>query len=121
VALALDVNDNEDYLSRRSLVEFRRRLATKDPEMKLVRAVFDTIRDSAIDKLGLSVTHQRLDSTHIISNIRLRGRLANLAKLGISIFCPPTFSVPQVCPPSSNGLSGVFVRQNAFSLYLKSP
>lgn len=73
---ALDVNDNEDYLSRRSLVEFRRRLAAKDPEMKLVRAVFDSIRDSAIDKLGLSVANQRLDSTHIISNIRLRGRLA---------------------------------------------
>lgn len=73
---ALDVDDDEDYLSRRSLVEFRRRLAAKDPEMKLVRAVFDTIRDSAIDKLGLSVANQRLDSTHVISNIRLRGRLA---------------------------------------------
>jgi hypothetical protein len=73
---ALDVDDDEDYLSRRSLVEFRRRLAAKDPEMKLVRAVFDTIRDSAIDALGLSVAHQRLDSTHSISNIRLRGRLA---------------------------------------------
>jgi hypothetical protein len=73
---ALEVNDDEDYLSRRSLVEFRRRLAAKDPEMKLVRAVFDGIRDSALDKLGVSVTHQRLDSTHSISTIRLRGRLA---------------------------------------------
>ena len=51
---ALDVSDEEDYLSRRSLVEFRRRLAAKDPEMKLVRNVFDNIRDSAIKKLGLS-------------------------------------------------------------------
>jgi hypothetical protein len=73
---ALDVNDEEDYLSRRSLVEFRRRLAAKDPEMKLVRTVFDSIRDSAIQRLGLSASNQRLDSTHIISNIRLRGRLA---------------------------------------------
>jgi hypothetical protein len=73
---ALDVSDEEDYLSRRSLVEFRRRLAAKDPEMKLVRHVFDNIRDSAINKLGLSTSNQRLDSTHIISNIRLRGRLA---------------------------------------------
>jgi hypothetical protein len=72
---ALDVSDDEDYLSRRSLVEFRRRLAAKDPEMKLVRNVFDHIRDSAIKKLGLSARDQRLDSTHIISNIRLRGRL----------------------------------------------
>ena len=76
---ALDAHDEEDYLSRRSLVEFRRRLADKDPEMKLVRNVFDNIRDSAIDKLGLSSKHQRLDSTHIISNIRLRGRVALFA------------------------------------------
>ena len=73
---ALDVGDEEDYFSRRSLVEFRRRLAAKDPEMKLVRTVFDNIRDSALQSLGLSAANQRLDSTHIISNIRLRGRLA---------------------------------------------
>jgi hypothetical protein len=73
---ALDVSEEEDYLSRRSLVEFRRRLAAQDPGMKLVRHLFDTIRDSAIRKLGLSSSNQRLDSTHIISNIRVRGRLA---------------------------------------------
>jgi hypothetical protein len=73
---ALDVSDEGDYLSHRSLVEFRRRLAAKDPEMKLVRTVFDTVRDSAIQKLGLSSSNQRIDSTHIISNIRVRGRLA---------------------------------------------
>ena len=47
---ALDVSDEEDYLSRRSLVEFRRRLAAKDPEMKLVRTVFESIRDLALKK-----------------------------------------------------------------------
>ena len=73
---ALDISDEEDYLSRRSLVEFRRRLADKDPEMKMIRTVFDTIRDSAIEKLGLSASHQRLDSTRIISNICVRGRVA---------------------------------------------
>lgn len=73
---ALDIDGEEDSLSRRSLVEFRRRLAAKDPEMKIIRTLFDTIRDAAIDKLGLSTSNQRLDSTHIISNIRLRGRLA---------------------------------------------
>ena len=73
---ALDVSDEEDYLSRRSLVEFRRRLAAKDPEMKLVRNIFDNVRDSAVKKLGLSSANQRLDSTHIISNIRVRGRVA---------------------------------------------
>ena len=76
---ALDVSDEEDYLSRRSLVEFRRRLTAIDPEMKMIRALFDNIRDSAIEKLGLSTSNQRLDSTHIISNIRLRGRVALFA------------------------------------------
>ena len=73
---ALDVSEEEDYLSRRSLVEFRHRLAAKDPEMKLIRRVFDGVRDSAIKRLGLSSANQRLDSTLIISNIRLRGRLS---------------------------------------------
>jgi DDE family transposase/transposase-like protein DUF772 len=72
---ALDVSDEEDYLSRRSLVEFRRRLAEKDPEMNLIRGVFDHIRDSALKKLDLSLSDQRLDSTLVISNIRIRGRL----------------------------------------------
>ena len=72
---ALDVSDDEDYLSRRSLVEFRRRLAAKDPEMKLIRTVFDNINKEAIKKLGISSSEQRLDSTHIISNIQTRGRL----------------------------------------------
>jgi len=57
-------------------VEFRRRLAAKDDEMKLVRNVFDTIRDSALKKLEVSTKDQRLDSTHIISNIRIRGRMS---------------------------------------------
>ncbi|NLA40711.1 MAG: transposase [Smithella sp.] len=73
---ALDINEEDDYLSRRSLVEFRRRLAAKDPEMKLIRNAFDTIRDSALKKLELSTKDQRLDSTHIISNIRIRGRMS---------------------------------------------
>jgi len=73
---ALDADDGEDYLSRRSLVGFRRRLAACDPGMRLIRDLFDTVRDSAIMKMGLSATNQRLDSTHIISNIQVRGRLA---------------------------------------------
>lgn len=72
---ALDAGEEHAYLSRRSLVEFRRRLAAKDPEMTLVRGVFEKISKAAIEKLGLSTGDQRVDSTHIISNIRTRGRL----------------------------------------------
>ena len=76
---ALDVTEEEDYFSRRSLVEFRRRLVAKDPEMKLVRGIFDQLRDAAIKALGLSTRAQRLDSTHVISNIRVRGRVVLFA------------------------------------------
>jgi len=72
---ALATGEQDAYLSRRSLVEFRRRLVAKDPEMTLVRGVFESISKAAIEKLSLSSREQRLDSTHIISNIRTRGRL----------------------------------------------
>jgi hypothetical protein len=112
---ALDVSDEEDYLSRRSLVEFRRRLAAKDPEMKLVRNVFDNIRDSAIKKLGLSASNQRLDSTHIISNIRIRGRLALfsntltvfLKSLDESQFSRIPKAIQQWCSSESEGWFGL--------------
>lgn len=82
---ALDVEDDEAYLSRRSLVQFRRRLATKDPEMTLVRGIFERISKRAIKKLGLSASQQRLDSTLVVSNIRTRGRLDLFANT-ISLF-----------------------------------
>ena len=72
---ALDVSDENAYLSRRSLVEFRRRLADKDPEIKIVRTIFEKISKAAIRKLGLSTSEQRVDSTHIVSNICTRGRV----------------------------------------------
>jgi len=72
---ALDVSDEDAYLSRRSLVEFRRRLAVKDPDMKIVRTIFEKISKAAIKKLGISAGEQRVDSTHIVSNICTRGRL----------------------------------------------
>jgi hypothetical protein len=72
---ALDVSDDDDYLSRRSLVEFRRRIVANDPQMNLIRSVFDNIRDTALKKLDVSSSNQRLDSTLVISNIRNRGRL----------------------------------------------
>jgi len=96
---ALDVEDDTAYLSRRSLVEFRRRLATKDPEMTLVRGVFERISKSAIKKLGLSASQQRLDSTLVVSNIRTRGRLdlfANTITLFIKSLNRDRFSrIPQ--------------------------
>ncbi len=72
---ALDLQADEAYLSRRSFVDFRGRLVEHDPEMALMRGVFDRVGQAAIDDLGLSTDQQRMDSTFLTSNIRTRGRL----------------------------------------------
>lgn len=82
---ALDVTPEKAYLSRRSVVEFRRRLVEHDPEMRLMRKVFEKISKTAIKKFELSTSEQRLDSTHIVSNICTRGRL-DLFRKTITLF-----------------------------------
>jgi hypothetical protein len=72
---ALGVTPEESYLSRRSLVDFRSRLVSHDPEMEALRAVFEKVGAAAIADLGISVREQRLDSTLITSNIFTRGRV----------------------------------------------
>lgn len=82
-ALALTAEDA--YLSRRSLVEFRRRLVIGDPEGALTREVFDRVCAAGLKNLKLSAAHQRLDSTLISSDIRSRGRLS-LARETLRVF-----------------------------------
>jgi len=72
---ALGVEPENAYLSRRSLVDFRSRLVKVDPEMKMLRSLFNRIGDAAIDDLKISTKEQRLDSTIITSNISTFGRL----------------------------------------------
>lgn len=76
-ALALD--PAEAYLSRRSLVSFRARLTSHDPEGARVRKVFVRLTTAARDRLSVAFSELRLDSTHIVSNIRTRGRYALFA------------------------------------------
>jgi hypothetical protein len=72
---ALGLAPEDAYLSRRSLVEFRSRLTAHDPEMKLLRRVFERVGKAAIMDLGIATAEQRLDSTLIASNIFTRGRV----------------------------------------------
>lgn len=75
---ALGLTPEEAYLSRRSLVEFRRRFQTRGPS--LAREIFDRVTDAAIEALGVSTSTQRVDSTFVTSNIALRGRAALLSE-----------------------------------------
>jgi hypothetical protein len=72
---ALDLPADDAYLSRRSLVDFRSRLVELDPEMAKLRRVFLAVTAAALAELKVSFAEQRLDSTHVISNIRTRGRV----------------------------------------------
>ena len=72
---ALGLEPRDAYLSRRSHVEFRSRLVGVDPEMTRLRSLFEVIRDAMIADLGVSISKQRLDSTHLVSNIKTRGRV----------------------------------------------
>lgn len=71
---ALGLESADAYLSRRSLVGFRSRLVKQDPEMRLVRALFDRVYATARKQLAISGQEQRIDSTLVTSNIRVRGR-----------------------------------------------
>jgi len=72
---ALDITAFNAYLSRRSLVQFRSRMVAVNPGMTRMRGVFERIGGAAIGGLGISVIGQRMDSTHIQSNIKMKGRL----------------------------------------------
>ena len=73
VALALDPGDA--HTCQKTLHNFRKRLIECDADQLLFR----TVTDKMLKVLGVDVSKQRLDSTHILSNI------ARLTRLGL--FC----------------------------------
>jgi hypothetical protein len=77
---ALGLRAEDAYLSRRSHVQFRARLVAADPQMALLRGVFEAVGAAAIDDLKLTTSAQRIDSTLITSNIRTRGRVDLFSK-----------------------------------------
>ena len=68
---ALAVSADESHLCQKTLHNFRARLMTQDA----VRLVFEETTDRIIRVLGVHVDRQRLDSTHIVSNIAMLTRL----------------------------------------------
>ena len=81
IAYALGLTRDESYLSRRSLLDLRARLAQHDPDGVLLRRVFDVVTEKALEDLGISSESQRVDSTQISSNIRVKGQNALFAKV----------------------------------------
>ena len=72
---ALRLTPEEAHLCQKTLHNFRVRMMEHD----LARLAFQTTTDQIIEALGIKVGRQRLDSTHILSNV------AKLTRLGL--FC----------------------------------
>ena len=68
---ALCVTPEEAHLCQKTLHNFRVRMIEHD----FARLAFQTITDRIIEAGGVKVTRQRLDSTHIVSNIAILTRL----------------------------------------------
>ncbi len=80
---ALAVSADDAYLTRRTLVDFRRRVVSHSGD--LVREVFDRVFEAAAADLNVSSSKQRLDSTLVTSAVRTRGRIG-VARETIRVF-----------------------------------
>jgi hypothetical protein len=70
---ALDITDDSDagmYVSERTIRNYRRMIL----EDNLDSVLFDSLTDRLIEAFGVDTSKQRLDSTHIQSNMRKLGR-----------------------------------------------
>jgi hypothetical protein len=68
---ALCLTPEEAHLPQKTLHNFRSRLLAHDQGA----VMFASITDRAIDVMGTNVSRQRLDSTHVVSNIAVLTRL----------------------------------------------
>jgi hypothetical protein len=68
---ALELTPEEAHLPQKTLHNFRARLLARDSG----REAFAATTDRILEALGTQVSRQRLDSTHVISNIAVLSRL----------------------------------------------
>ena len=76
---ALDITDESDdgkYISERTLRTYRKILIKEG----LDTVLFETLTDTLIKVFDVDTSKQRLDSTHILSNMRKLGRIRIFAK-----------------------------------------
>jgi hypothetical protein len=71
---ALALTPEEAHLPQKTLHNFRTRLLAYDGG----RVAFEATTDRILEALGTRVSRQRLDSTHVISNIAVLSRLGLL-------------------------------------------
>ena len=75
VQFALNLPRDRQYLCARSLDSYRRLLR----EDEAAQGIFETVTAALVKELGIELKAQRLDSTHVLSNMARFGRLKLLA------------------------------------------
>jgi hypothetical protein len=75
VQFALNLPRDRQYLCPRSLDNYRRLLR----EDEAAQGIFETVTAALVAELGIEIKAQRLDSTHVLSNMARFGRLKLLA------------------------------------------
>ncbi len=75
VQFALNLPCDRQYLCARSLDSYRRLLR----EDEAAQGIFETVTAALVKELGIELKAQRLDSTHVLSNMARFGRLKLLA------------------------------------------
>jgi len=82
--------DDQAYVCERTLWTARNHLAKKQPqgfegaddgEVDAVRTIFETLTDQLAEVLGLDATRQRIDGTHVMSNMAKLGRVRILFRV----------------------------------------
>lgn len=101
-------NLGELYLSERTIYEFRRRVyhyTVENPDKNdLIFEQFEKLTEHFIELVGINTKEQRVDSTQIMTNIKLAGRLSlayDVLSQAVKA-CPPellTESLKQVLEP----------------------
>ncbi len=105
-ALRLDME--ETHLPQKTLHNFRVRLMQHDGG----RVAFEETTDRIIDVLGLRTGKQRLDSTHIISNIALLTRLGLFCETIRLFLGAVKRKHPKLCEGVAQGLAQRYLKED---------
>ncbi len=73
---ALELGDDDAYLSKRAFTDFRTRLHRCDPDSKRIEKLFERVVAAGLEKLQIRSDKQRIDSTFVRSNMAQRSRRA---------------------------------------------
>ena len=105
---ALELTPDEAHLAQKTLHNFRARLLAHDRG----RQTFAATTDRLLDALGTKVTRQRLDSTHVISNIAVLSRLGLMCETIRHFLKTLAVQHPRLCGRVSKRLRARYLKED---------